>query len=909
MFAGYLLRYGIINPWSGKKFRFHFPDSSMLTRFLHVSVCFGILAGLWAVGDDIISTEVFAQPSPKKMRVEEEEEPSKVPTKIEPENIVPTPARPSLPTGGFNIGEAAARAKNPHVKNALIVLTTPFDRLVSSTGLTQSIRLMPERQLPDGKFTYLLLNGQKQEVATGAGFFLKPYEEIVGEEVDGLLKKKLDGVRRDDALEVGVQLLQYARRFHAAAIEQKKRTGRGWEAVDDKLRQQVVGLRREQLKLAIDAKEWARADELTLDLSNFSEDAEVKKDIYRLLLRKAIDSLSPDRDDDYLSLREALRQFELIADGAGDPLTQTARRLLTKRSNDYIALAKKEAALKETGRALNLLKSADLFDPDNQATQTLRSTLRDRILYVGVPRIPKRLSPGTARDDAERWGVELIFENLLQAVPDPDLGRRYRPVLAEGLPGLLPLGREFSLHPNITWLGDTGKTVTAHDVLGTLESLRQSAHLPCAEGLEVFDLDRFRIEDPYRFRLSYRQGVLEPLNRTTFKILPSRYLKAKGYEAENLSFAKEPVGSGPFRYIKKERKKDDPESAIFVANPYYGQRDGKIGQPMIEEIHFVVVPQRSTLEDDLAKGRLHLVLDIPTPDLPAYHGPVKVHTLTTNRRVHMLAVNHRQTKLQSVDLRRGLAAAIDRETILKEVYRPEGVKSHHAALTGPFPLPCWATPEKARRSEAGLHNPDLAAGLLGAVAGKQTIELNLTCIQGDQLAERACRMMAEQIEKATKKPPADTPMIKVNFVPLPFDDFHEFVFVKQSFDLAYLPYDYKDDQYSLGGLLDRTADASNGRNFLGYLAPGTNPHPDDQAVRIAIDSIRAHRDFRDSVREETWKLHTRFLTRMPFIPLWQLDRHIAVHSSLELSLDGSPLLPERIDPATVFNGVESWKLK
>jgi hypothetical protein len=46
---------------------------------------------------------------------------------------------------------------------------------------------------------------------------------------------------------------------------------------------------------------------------------------------------------------------------------------------------------------------------------------------------------------------------------------------------------------------------------------------------------------------------------------------------------------------------------------------------------------------------------------------------------------------------------------------------------------------------------------------------------------------------------------------------------------------------------------------------------------------------------------------MPFIPLWQLDTHIAVHKSLSL-VDGQGK-PIDIDPLLIFTGVETWSLE
>jgi hypothetical protein len=45
---------------------------------------------------------------------------------------------------------------------------------------------------------------------------------------------------------------------------------------------------------------------------------------------------------------------------------------------------------------------------------------------------------------------------------------------------------------------------------------------------------------------------------------------------------------------------------------------------------------------------------------------------------------------------------------------------------------------------------------------------------------------------------------------------------------------------------------------------------------------------------------------MPFIPLWQLDTHLAIHKSLSM-VDGRDR-PIDIDPLLIFANVEAWTL-
>jgi ABC-type transport system substrate-binding protein len=859
------------------------------------------------------------------MREEEEEpEKTKVPKKVEDVEPKETPGvspKQPPPQGKFSIAQEAAKAKNRLIKEFLQRVSIPYDNLISAGGRSYKIGLLPERKLPSDKFTYVELNsslsgGKEKELPSGAGFSLQPWEEVVIEEVDALLKKKIDGVKREDVVELCVQVLQEIRRFHAAAVEQKKRVGKDWEAVDEKLRKRIVQLRRDQLKFYVDAKDWKKADELSLELSSFSDDPEAQRDIYRLLLLKAFLALNPDKAEDFIALRDAANQFEAIAGGRADELAQSARRKLAEKAQQYVDRAKLLADQNQNVPAFNLLKNAEALDPELGAINQLRARLRDRILYVGVASLPKNLTPATARTDAERWAVDLMFEGLLQAVPDPELGRRFRPALAAALPTMVPMGREFPLLTNARWAGDSGKFVNAHDVYGTLDLLRKMPYHPCAEGLDLLSTEEVRIDDPFKMRLTFRQGMLEPLNRTTFKVLPARYLKTQVKEADDPVFAEKPFGSGPYRFEGRETERADREVAVFKANPYYSQRPGKFGLPNIREVRFIV-PNLSTAPADFANGQLHMVLDVPSGDLPRYlQDPISsrvVHEIKPgiNRRIWMLAINHRESVLQNADLRRAISAAIDREAILDEYYRPGKVRTLHKALVGPFPPNCWATPEKARKPENALFNKTLAGGLFAASASRGNIKLTLKYPTDDPRNGPACAKIKAMIEDATKKAPGDAPLVEIVPEGIDPDNFYGKLNNGLSYQLAYCSYDYKDDLYWLGSLLDRSAAVQGGRNFLAYLAEGTNPQTDDNDLRIALDEIRTHRNFRDKVRAETWKAHGKFLDRMPFVPLWQIDRHIIAHQGLEMILSdtGEKLSDKLIDATNVFNGVESWRLK
>jgi peptide/nickel transport system substrate-binding protein len=316
----------------------------------------------------------------------------------------------------------------------------------------------------------------------------------------------------------------------------------------------------------------------------------------------------------------------------------------------------------------------------------------------------------------------------------------------------------------------------------------------------------------------------------------------------------------------------------------------------------------------VVSGQLHLYPDAPIGQairLRSEKGlteTMRVQAADTNRRVHMLAVNHRRTDLQNDKVRQGLAAAINRDGILTDVFSYGDAKAH-IALTGPFPLRCWATPSTARN--APLYKAG-AGGLINEGLNGRRIRLKLIFAKDAvNLSNlKVCQLIQKQIEQSSLDKDGK-PSVEIDVQALTPEKFHEKLHLEFEYDLALTTFDYRDGTYSLDSILDPDASLRAGRNYLGYMAPGTNFGDDDRRMRKLIEGTGQDQDISKQVKDKTWEIHTLFNERVPFIPLWQLDRYMVVHRELEIYLDNplAPVGPERLDPSVVFTGVEMWKWK
>jgi peptide/nickel transport system substrate-binding protein len=518
------------------------------------------------------------------------------------------------------------------------------------------------------------------------------------------------------------------------------------------------------------------------------------------------------------------------------------------------------------------------------------------VLVVGVRSLPELMSPAFARTDSERMALDLIFEGLLRPAVDGAAGRVYEPALARELPRLVPRGREFTL-TNATWADpaqpNNHPPVTNADVRSTFDALKKKRK--GQPGAEVADqIDSINLGGtPRQLRIVFERGQIDPLALFTFKVLPN-------FRPEDLTFARKPVGSGPFMYAGRETK-GGREYAIFPANPNYGKRPDVKNLPRLKEVWMVA--SRNPVAD-FKGGLFHFALTSHTGELATLK-PAKpagdearqtgkleviignagrVDTLAS-RRIYFLAVNHKVPTLggeRARDLRRMLAYSIQRDAILTACFRA-GFGEHHQPLNGPFPPNTWPCSDRA----GALDDADLARSL-ARKGGK--LELQLKYPGGDPAVAEACKLIAQQVAEVNGG---------VSLVPKAVDpaDYYQDVFLNTNFQLAFWHYDYPDEWFSQTGLFafDPAALGHQGRNFMRY-----DP---DAGVKQLLARCQDRRDFGE-VRAALRQWHLTFAREMPFIPLWHLDTHALLATGLS-TVPPAGLL----DPLAPFTHIEQWAVR
>ncbi len=770
------------------------PSSSRFGRLF-----VGLLAlalGLLAVG--WLTIGVAAQNPPKK---EEEEEPTKPklkqPPKVEEED--PTPAKPprkgeevedprarpkkviivddDVPgkpppvarppdDSAPDIDELLRRTKNTTVRDLLRSAAHPHD-VVTVPPLSNPNNIFVEPlthyyseenpKFPNGSIETWPFNqdwkraAKPREFGSRLPLRVRPFEEAVARDVSDFFARKFDQLdpkhaqylTRREVLQAGEAALAAAERFHESAREKGPRQGPEWEPVGEKLRDTLFGVKMQLLAMTAATGNWeataAQAGRLAAAFPKPEQREAVVVLLADLVKRRMEGELTHEKAKE---ARERLEEIERTFPGseAAKPITQRLRDV----AQGHLNSAKEKKDPQKAAEELRL--AAEVFPRLPGLSDQLHEVDRSYpILRVGVRELPREMLPGLATTDVERQVGELLFEGLIRVRPQRNGGQLYEPVLAAGLPRLVPLGRQFHLARGASW--SNGESVTAADVRATVLLLKDPqwpGHDPALAKL----IEKAELGDTF-LDLKLNQGFFDPLSLMTFKVLPA------GVEKQPNQASKHPIGSGPY-ILKGELDEKNGKGLVFVASVSYGARSPKEKDknqnplPHIREIRFL---QCADPVDALREGKVDLVADVPGPSvnkLRKTDGVVVDGPLAT-RRVYFLAVNHRNPVLRdSPQLRRALALAIDREKILTDYFRGDLGKTVHHALNGPFPVGSWACDPKNVPTE--LFRPDDALTLAKQAAerlGRDSITLHLKYPKDEPDVQRAMQYLSTSVGNAT----------------------------------------------------------------------------------------------------------------------------------------------------------------
>ena len=260
--------------------------------------------------------------------------------------------------------------------------------------------------------------------------------------------------------------------------------------------------------------------------------------------------------------------------------------------------------------------------------------------------------PRVSSDSAAERIRQLIFNGLTRKDdkfnPAPDLAERFEAT---------PDNRSFTFHlrPNVKF--HNGRLLSAADVKFTFETMIAKGFASQKKAEIARDVATIELLPNNPLAVVFR--CFNPCPNLPNTIIPVGIIP-EGFAEQQ---AKQPIGTGPFKF---DSYTEDQQLAL-VANPDYFE-----GKPDVNRLMIRIIPDNSTRESEIRKGSADLAInaDFDPVTVEGLQGApgVKVELIDGTNITH-LGVNLLDPILKDVKVRQAIALAIDRDAIIRDVWR------------------------------------------------------------------------------------------------------------------------------------------------------------------------------------------------------------------------------------------------
>lgn len=288
-------------------------------------------------------------------------------------------------------------------------------------------------------------------------------------------------------------------------------------------------------------------------------------------------------------------------------------------------------------------------------------------LVIAAPGDADLLLPGLARTQLASHVIDRIFPKLaemkLDLVTDDDSG--FVPAVARSWERRDPTTIVFHLDPRARW--QDGHRITASDVVYTFHVYNDPA-TNSPDRVNVLSIADVVREDSLTVIFRFRRRYPEQLYDATYqmKLLPSHLLDSIPHaKLASSAFAHHPVGAGPFRFLSWE---PGAQITLIADTTWF------LGRPHLSRIVWRVMPDVSAAVTALLAGEADAMEVIPQRDEieRAKKSPDLTLVPYPSPFLAGLLFNSAKPMFADRDVRRALAMAIDRATIVQAVFGPYG---------------------------------------------------------------------------------------------------------------------------------------------------------------------------------------------------------------------------------------------
>lgn len=333
-----------------------------------------------------------------------------------------------------------------------------------------------------------------------------------------------------------------------------------------------------------------------------------------------------------------------------------------------------------------------------------RPTRGSTLVFSGLAGEPDSLNPMLSNEadvlNFSHLYMSYLIENDARGNAIPEIAREV-PSLANG--GISSDRRTIIYHirGNARW--QDGFPLTASDVVFSYRAIVNPRN-NVATRVGYDDVQSIRATDArtvvVRLRRRFSPFVQYFLGPQGVGALMPAHLLEGHADLNRIAYNELPVGSGPFRVVRWRHG----DGVVLAANPYYWR-----GKPKIDRILYRIIPDPNTRLEQLRTGEVDAYFDVDPQLLPQLRTVPGVRiALTPVDDLHVLRFNLRDPVLRDVRVRRAIAMAIDRQTLLAAATHGSGIlidadqPSNGWAYDAAFPSVRY-DPIAAERLLAGKH--------------------------------------------------------------------------------------------------------------------------------------------------------------------------------------------------------------
>jgi peptide/nickel transport system substrate-binding protein len=331
-----------------------------------------------------------------------------------------------------------------------------------------------------------------------------------------------------------------------------------------------------------------------------------------------------------------------------------------------------------------------------------------------------------------------VFDTLIRRLPDGTL----HPGLATDWRRTGPTTWHFALRPDVRW--HDGTRFSAVDAKYSLDRT-VDASVKAARLLPLFQtIERTETPDPETLVIHTKQPdpLIPARLATKGHMVPWAYIDHVGFTA----FNQRPMGSGPLRFVSWTKG----DRWVLDANPDYWE-----GRLDLDRVIFRPAPDPAARVEALLRGKADLITVLS----PEHVERVTRHPATKvvgapYAGLYVLAVNTLRAPLNEPLVRQALSRAVDRETIVKELWRgralvpngpiPRGDNHYDASLP---PLPYDPSGARARLRQAGYRGEPI---FLETTVGYLGNDKSMTDLIAEMWEDVGVTVVVEVIDPATR---------------------------------------------------------------------------------------------------------------------------------------------------------------